>query len=744
MAETYSFFDDDLDNLSPNKPKQPLWAMDLDDPKNEKAIIDWLHGELSWLQDDRRDRDRKTQRNLALYKGIQYQSQEARSDRERTNNDSTKVSKIVINHLADLTMNRVSRLIKFKPAVAVLPANDEFSDKNAAKSVKSLLDHVWYNHNFEGTMTVEYARNASVMGESYLFILWDPHKGDLHPSYRTLSKKGKVPLLDEDGKPQVDDAGNTIYLDQPVRVGDVDYQIVLSTEVWPEKKQRWSDVNYIFKRNVCSPDELRSMFRDKAGQIKETGGARIYDYEKMELRDGRNEVVWFEFWHKRTDFMDKGRYVAWTGDTLLANKEFPFSHRWLPCVRFTDHDLPGELYGDSFFERVKPIVSTYNNLTNLILRNQYLVAHPKWMYPAGSVNRIQLANDITMVEYKGPTPPVLVQSNPTPNEMFQFREQLKEEFQQLSGVFGVSRGEPPPGIKAGVALQFLSEQEQERFNELVLKYNEAVRQIAIMTIAVAGDYYDSSDDRMVRVLGKNNEWRTIFFDAANLSKDYDVRVQNSSALPETKAARIQTLMDLNREFPGQVDPSQLLDMIDMGNTEKYVSTATVNVRQAEAENELLLNGEMDVAISDPKEWEDHVTHWKTHMRAIQEYAFKYFTPKEVQERMIDHVRATEMLMLEKAKTNQLMAQAVATLPQFPVFYVEPVGINTQSLDNAMPPEMAGQQLAASGAELPQESQPMSPEEQLAVNPSGPSVLDQMQGEPAVPVGVGPITPGEGV
>ena len=101
-------------------------------------------------------------------------------------------------------------------------------------------------------------------------------------------------------------------------------------------------------------------------------------------------------------------------------------------------------------------------------------------------------------------------------------------------------------------------------------------------------------------------------------------------------------------------------------------------------------------------------------------------------------------MLEKAKTNQLMAQAVATLPQFPVFYVEPVGINTQSLDNAMPPEMAGQQLAASGAELPQESQPMSPEEQLAVNPSGPSVLDQMQGEPAVPVGVGPITPGEGV
>ena len=79
---------------------------------------------------------------------------------------------------------------------------------------------------------------------------------------------------------------------------------------------------------------------------------------------------------------------------------------------------------------------------------------------------------------------MLGQANPTPPELFKFRGELKEEFQQISGVFGVSRGEPPPGIKAGVALQFLNEQEQERFNEHILKWNDFIRRIAIKTISV--------------------------------------------------------------------------------------------------------------------------------------------------------------------------------------------------------------------------------------------------------------------
>ena len=144
------------------------------------------------------------------------------------------------------------------------------------------------------------------------------------------------------------------------------------------------------------------------------------------------------------------------------------------------------LHGVSFFEQIKGLTGTYNNLTNMLIRNAVMVSHPKWFVPAGSVALDRLGNDITIAQYKGPTPPSLAVPPSIPADLFKFRDALKEEFQQISGVFGVSRGEPPAGIKAGVALQFLSEQESERYNELVLKWNEVIRQGAEMTIAEIG------------------------------------------------------------------------------------------------------------------------------------------------------------------------------------------------------------------------------------------------------------------
>ena len=401
-------------------------------------------------------------------------------------------------------------------------------------------------------------------------------------------------MLDENGQQVVDPQGNKIYVDSPVRIGDVVYRIQLAPEVLVQPKQKWGDVEYLFTIEPMSTSALRAKYPKKAGLIKDTD-TQIYNYEKMELEPTRRETLVFTFWHKRSPFMDKGRKIVFTNDCILENTEFPFSHDRLPCVRFTDQDLPGELHGQSFYEQIKGLTGTYNNLTNMLIRNIVMVSHPKWMVPAGSVALDRLGNDITIVQYKGPQPPVLANASSVPGDVFSFRDKLKEEFQQISGVFGVSRGEPPPGIKAGVALQFLSEQESERYNELVLKWNEMIRQVAEMTLAVAGDYYDDSDERMIRILGKNNEYMVEFFKTSHLSKDYDIRIQNSSALPKSVAARTQTLLDLSERFPEQFTGEQVIEMLDLAQSDKFVDSATVAIRSSEAENEKLYE------VKDPNE-----------------------------------------------------------------------------------------------------------------------------------------------
>lgn len=733
MDQPYSF-DQLNDGKNYTKPSRPIYEFDLDDPNNEKDILDWLKGERDYLEDEASDRIRVMRRNLALYKGIQYQELESRIDaRDRAADRSHFMRKIVANHLYDLTKNRASRLVKFRPNVAILPTNDELEDKIAAKSTKMLLDHIWYENDFEGVVQNQLATYAQVMGEVYLFVLWDKNKGDLSPAYLKAKKKNKrIPMLDENGQQVIDPQGNKIYVDSVVRIGDVNYRVMMATEVLLQKKRRYEDVDYCFTMEPVSTDYLRMMYPDKASKIKDQD-VQIYDYEKMNLEPTKRETMLFTWWHKRAPQMDSGRKIIFTNDVILENTEFPFSHDKLPCVKFSDVDFPGELHGASFYEQIKGLTGTYNNLTNMILRNIVMVSHPKWMVPAGSVALDRLGNDITIVQYKGPQSPVLATAQSVPGDVFNFRSALKEEFQQISGVFGVSRGEPPPGIKAGVALQFLSEQESERYNELVLKWNEMIRQTAEMTIAVAGDYYDESDERMIRILGKNNEYMTEFFKVSSLEKDYDIRIQNSSALPKSVAARTQTLLDLSERFPDQFNGEQVIEMLDLAQSEKFIDAATVAVRSAEAENEKLYDVK-DAELLAPVEYENHITHWKIHTREMQQFQFKYKTDPQIQERYKNHVMAHEMLMMQQAQDNPAFGQALAQLPLFPIFYKPPQVQPTQPpqappmpMGAELPPVDMGQ-----GAGLP--ANPMvGGEPQLPAQEEIPSLMQQMGGQAAGPI-----------
>jgi hypothetical protein len=751
MSTTAYSFDDLNSDKVYSQPTKPIYAIDLDDPSNEKEILNWLQAELHFLEHENEPRIRIQRRNLALYKGIQYQESEARAEnRDRAADRSTFLRKIVANHLFDLTKNRASRLIKFKPAVAILPTNDELQDKLSAKACKGLLDHIWYENDFEGMIQLQLATHAMVMGESYLFVCWDDSKGPLSPAYVEARKKHgqKIPLLDEQGNQRKDESGRPMFVERPVRIGDVDYRIELSPEVLLDKQPKMDMVKYCFTKETVNCDALRIQYPDKASQIK-THNDQIYDYDRMELRPVRNEITVFTFTAKKQPGMEKGRVIRFTKDCILENRESPYSHQGLPFIRFTDIDYPGELYGHSFFEIIKGLTGTYNNLTNMILRNILLVSHPKWMVPAGSTDIQKLGNDVTIVQYKGPQPPALAVAQSVPADVFKFRADLKEEFQQISGVFGVSRGEPPPGIKAGVALQFLSEQESERYNELVLKWNECIRQIAEMTLSVAHDYYDDSDKRMVRVLGKNNEYMTEFFRASDLNSDYDIRIQNSSALPKSVAARTQTLLDLSERFPDKFTGEQVIDMLDLAQSDKFVDAATVAVRSAEAETEKLLEAsEQEAEAMSPQEFENHIVHWKVHTRQIQEFSFKYKTSPDKQRNLVDHVFVHEMFMLDQAKVNPKFAELLAQLELFPMFYKVkvaevpmpapaplPAGPEQMPLGMMAPPMPPASPLQANPLPVNPANSPI-PEQ--AAMPEAPPLETQLMGQ------LGPVEPTRGI
>jgi hypothetical protein len=645
--------------------------MDLDDKRNEKAILNWLKTDLDHIKQQDHGRLEEIRRHIAIYRNQQF-SQKVQFNKSEVEFGpkikKNRINRMVINHIYDMVEQHVSRLVKFKPNVTFLPLSDEYIDKEAAKVDDVLWKHIRDTQKLD-IKNEKNVRLSKICGEGFLAIEWDPDAGEESPSSKKLrsKKEDSIVLRDENGEPEKDESGNVIRIRLPIRVGDVIYRVVMPWKIFHHKAAQFEDVEYMYEEDEKLTEKLRFKYPDRASDIKESK-EKVFDYHEFREMQMNNETQVFKFVHKKTKEMPDGREIVFTRDTILENKPLKYEHGDLPYEKIGDIEQPGQARDRSFIVNIRQMAAKINDLTSMIVRNQALMAHPKWFVPRGSVKIDSLGNDATVVQYTGAQPPVLASGSPTSPEVFAFRDQMKEDMQLVGGIFGVSRGEPPPGIKAGIALQFLEEQENQRMNAMVVRYNEYIRRVAKKTLDVAAQFYDVNDGRMLQFFGPDKRWTIQKLDTASLSKPFTVKIQNSSALPESRAARIQTVLDLGQTFPDLLPQEQIVDMLDIGKPDKFFDAATSAVRTAQLENENII---LEKEVHAPQEWEYHIEHWQVHVQYMQSPDFLHI-PEDRQNKFKDHVRAHEMFMIDLIETNPVFGQRINLLKQFPLLMSLPV------------------------------------------------------------------------
>ena len=624
---------------------------------DDKKTLKWLNQAKDALLDQAQSRTRSQRENLLYYRGIPDAM-----DRSRPRNSHekrlSKVRKFVVNHIFDLTETKVSQMTRIKPNVEVLPTNDEWNDRGAAKAVGLLIKHLWRTNNID-YIVMNMHRFARIFGECYLFVDWNPALGDLHPDYVMARDEGIPEITLPDGT-VIDVAGG-----EEVRTGDIEYDLEVPWRVLLQRQNDYKDVEYLFRIVLDKTEDLQDTYPEQKEKIKSTDNLKIFEMGDMADRFLEDHTLSFEFWHKGTAELPKGKWIKFTPEALLDNQDHKFTHRKLPIIRHTDLDVPDVLNGVSKYEMIIPLQNMHNNVSSLIAKNIYLMAHAKWMMPRGACRIEQLGNDNTVVQYQGPVPPQMVQVQPNPPEAYAFRDNVKNDMQSVYGSHGVSRGEVPKGVTAASALQFLNELESERATTDISKHTFMVKDIAKMTIAVAGDKYDRDDGRLVRIVGENNKYTIRSFDVANLNKDYDVRLDLSSGLPEQKSAKLQRVLDAMQRAPEMLSPERWQELLDFGDTDKLQSLVTAAVQSADSENEDLLAGR---EVAPPERYEDQIVHWDAHVKKMQSRAVKEDADPEYRAALEDHIKTHEKIMLDKAKSSPLFQAELAKLKLFPIYY----------------------------------------------------------------------------
>ena len=652
---------------------KPLWTVDFED---EKAVLDWYSSAIVVLKDISLDFTERCLVNLMLYRGITDFDNGDYPENGRYDRRSSKSPQISVNIVYELTDTWVNRMSQYKARIAVLPKNNDSSARQDAKMKQMAIDDSFVRNNIEFLLQ-KFQLYARSMGEGYIVLNWNPDLGAKHPDYADAEKKNKKIYVDSP-------SGEEVPLEREYRIGEVEYTLYEPYRIlFP--RESWEDSDYYCTVDFVEPEKLATDYPDK-------------DIEnKGKVTDGKIEV--HTFYHPPSKYLPKGRLLKFIEGAVLENLIYPYSFKGKNAVRLTDIDVPNQPRGKSFIENI----ATQQILMNMVMganwRNISVSSHAKWVAPRNSINYKSLANQANVIEYAGSTPPSLVKYNGLSAESFNFLETLRSQAESQARLQGISLGTPPPNVRSGLQVAQLQEQQQNAVTFDITKRNMAIEQIANISIAIMADYYDESDGRLLRIVGKDKGHLVKALKVESLQGEHTIEIKNNNSLPEGKYEKLSLLIDMKNAFPEVVPDELVIDAFEMGQVSRYSDYATVSVEKAESENEELLD---NLGTPEPQPYDDHLTKWKIHIAALRRRSYADAS-SEVKQAFEEHIAVHEMLMEEKAMKNPRFAQELQLLKDYPVFY-------ELTPSPAMPVE--GQEIANQAAEANVEAG-VAPEEQLA-------------------------------
>lgn len=641
-------------------PSKPFWQVLL--TKDEDLIRQHIMDCYKANYQTHFERIQRMRLNLALYTGVQNFNSEIQLVAKEGVAPSYVGStpKITSTHIQRLVNEQVTAALVNPTDVAVVPFGTDFKNGIQADTVKELLDCIDQDINKSRNRETLH-RQCRIFGESYRRIFWNPDKGPLDPTYLSRKKAGK--------KIQIEDSeGNLVDWRRAIYQGDVDEFIPYPWDVGFAPASRMSAAAWGFERYMQPTEEVRADYPNLREEILPTLDASQFDPDIMNTQMMSDHTLVIEFYARSSPYLPEGAYYKITPDCILESGPNPCPDVLgsqmgnLPWERLVDLDVDGQQHGMSRIQNVAQLANQFDNTLTLRGRNIYIAAHPKWIIPKGSVNINRLANKVTVVQYAGSVPPRLETNQSVPTDVMQYQQDLRTLMDDTYGSNAALRGEPPQGVTATSALQFLDSQAQQALTLWTIKNDQFEIDTYTKRLAIISLKYEKNDKRITRALGEDQKWQAKIFDVATLNEQYELRLNISTELPKRKDALMQTVFQMSQIWPTLFPPEAVARMFKLGHAEKFMSAAYASWQAAEAENYRASKGEK---LGSPFPGEDLIVHWKCHYKQMQMPDYRFWSDEDRTEHET-HMLETEYMMLAKSKVNFIFAAEIQKLQVWPL------------------------------------------------------------------------------
>jgi len=646
---------------------KPLYSVDL---SKDNEVLDWFREMVHSLGEYFRPLFKEQRENLALYLGSGIQPNFATpyaATFATTSDIYAEPQQVYINQLYRVVQDQVTLVTSQELIPDVLPNSEDYNDKVACTVVKDWLDSIHYDLDTK-MWEVRWNIQKKIFGECYVIVMWNPNKGTFHP----LAKKyidEDLDLVDEGGKPITDLGGIPKKVRKNLRIGDIEYINPLPWDLFIDPQIKFSDSNWFAWREDVDVEYLKKEYPGYNWEDATLANHYFDPFTNTEKDNPHRRTVYYAY-HRSHKFMPEGRFIVCTNEHMLVNEPMSLpsllEDELLPLVRWMDIDMGvGNRGVPILFRNTKSINEAYNRVDNQIMNNLEMESPKMFVHVTSGVDPQRLPNGSIAIEWMGQHKPTIETPQTNTSSIFNFKESLKKDLDEVTLQTPMVRGDTPNAqLDSFVAFQYFEDLRNQLASPDIKGHIRAMEQLFRLEIMIANDKYDPEDGRLIKILGKHNTYQLKYFNPINLGKVYDVKIHTTGNLANSKAARVQTMLSIKREFPNMISDEVFIDAVGLTSSKKFMNSITSAVTSAEAENQSMMEGE---PVQPPARYEDLIAHWETHRIPMQTLDFKH-APIEIQDLFIGHLAATEKLMFEQAAENPVFAARLETLRQFPLLY----------------------------------------------------------------------------
>ena len=470
-----------------------------------------------------------------------------------------------LNHFRNLLQHRLNLTTKERPALICRARNSDLKSMKQAELGTSLIEY-YLNEKSAETYLIKAVEDALIFGEGFVLQTWDPN------------------------------AGREVDANEETESFDYEGDVTLSTHVTCNVirdlgVRHWKDHKWIGVRSGMNKWDLLARFPEHEDSIRAADrwidvpledGARPFDEDRYYTRT--DEIETLQFWHKKCPALPEGRYILIVGGEIIFDADMPYRDLPVHRVAASEITLTPFPYTPAF--DLIPIQELINMCASTIASNQNAFGTQSiWIKAGGGIRPSQLMGGMNIIESE--EPPQSVNLTATPQEIFNFMNDLIRHMELIAGIDQVTRGYSDDNVRSGAFAALLQAQSVSFSSGLSRQYYQLLEAVGTSMLRMLRDF--ANEERVITIIGKHKRQYAKYFTGDDLSLIDRVTVESTNPAFNTfsgKMAFAEMLVGNNLIKT----PQEILNVFQSGNVDSLLEADNAQLTLVREENEALMEG----------------------------------------------------------------------------------------------------------------------------------------------------------